>query len=77
MVCIAGIPDKMVSTAMWVTTIILGIGIIVLFLNKYKKIQVSDNAGPFMILIGFLGTLLIGVATSKKNRESFSKLYGF
>ena len=71
------ISENMVSAVMWIMTIILGIGIILLFLERYRKISISPYISPYMILIGFLGSVIVGVGTTSKKREGFKSIYGF
>lgn len=74
--CDFHIPEEIKSTLMWIATIVLGIGIVLLFLKRYKKIDIDGDFPPFMILAGFICSVLIGVSSEKK-REGFSALYGF
>lgn len=80
MVCLIELKDGMVTTAMWIFTIILGLGIIVLLMKRYGKSCwnncFSDHLAPILLVVGFLGAMLIGVAGGDKKREGFSALYG-
>ena len=81
MVCLIELKDNMVTTAMWIFTIILGLGILILLLKKYGgkhwKGCFGENAAPIMLVVGFLGSMLIGIAGGDKKREGFTALYGF
>lgn len=80
MVCLIELKDGLVTAAMWIFTIILGLGIIVLLMKRYGKSCwnscFSDNLAPILLVVGFIGSILIGVAGGNKKRESFSAIYG-
>lgn len=80
MVCLIGLKDSLVTTSMWIFTIILGLGIIVLLMKKYGKKEwnscLNDNLAPILLIVGFLGSMLIGIAGGRKTREGFASIYG-
>lgn len=80
MVCLMEIKDSMVTVLMWIFTAILAIGIILQYTKLYGKMStrngINDKLPVIMTTIGFLGSVIIGVASGKK-REGFKALYGF
>ncbi len=80
MVCLIELKDGMVTTAMWIFTIILGIGIIVLLMQRYGNKKWDEcfggNLAPILLVVGFIGSMLIGIAGGDKKREGFCAIYG-
>ena len=78
MVCLLEIKDKSATSLMWLFAALLAVGIIIYFMKVYGNgDNINKNIGPICLLVGFAGSMLIGIASGKKKREGFTALYGF
>lgn len=64
---------------MWLFTIVLGIGILMMLIKRFGNFSwrrsIGDTTPVIMTLVGFLGATLIGIGSGQK-REGFKAIYG-
>lgn len=79
MVCLLDLKESSITFLMWVFTIILGIGILMMLIKRFGSFSwrhsIGDTTPVIMALVGFLGATLIGIGSGEK-REGFKAIYG-
>ena len=80
MVCLMEIKESTITVIMWIFTAVLAVGIALQIAKIHGKMAtrhaIPENLPVIMLSIGFIGSVFVGAASSKK-REGFKALYGF
>ena len=79
MVCLLDIKESTVTVLMWIFTVVIAVGIFLVYAKDHAGWHMRECIGKgvplAMLIIGFLGSVFIGV-TSDKKREGFKAIFG-